>query len=748
MSLVALILLSCLLGITACSLLVRNWELRAMSATESQIEVAKEEGSHKARLQYPQVDLAKCIGCGSCVTACPEEGVLELLHGQAMVVHGARCVGHGRCATECPTAGIVVRLGDIENRRDIPILEEDLSCIGTPGLYLAGEVTGFALVRTAIEQGRMVAQAVAKERKQQGSPTGDRALDPDAPPVRDLVVVGLGPAGLSCGLEALNHGLDFVVAERDRLGGAVAHYPRQKMVLTRPVNLPRGGRLKESEYSKEELLDIWQTVAKEQQLPIQEGLDFSHIDPRDADGIFQVHFTNAPSIRTRSVCLAMGRRGTPRKLGVPGEESSKVSYGLVDAGQFQGDKILVVGGGDSAIEAALALSEQVGNHVTLSYRRPSVFRIKTRNKLRLEEAIARGTITALFSSTVTRIHPDSVELEFADSDQMLGPKRIENNVVFVLAGGLPPFEQLERSGVSFDPSERPATVASDDHGGLLVSLLWALASTLGALLWLGFFRDYYALSSLGRPGHADHQLLAPSGSAGLAFGILAFLFIGVNLLYLARKNHRFPLQAGTLRSWMTWHVATGILAFIAATLHSFGSLRQSVGTHAFLGIGILVVTGALGRYLYSFIPRAANGRSLDLGEVRAKLAAFDADWDREHRGFGERLRLQIENLTTEAHWSGPPWKRLSSLIKSRARLRNMKANLTREARQEGIPEPQIRKLLKLAASVQRSALAAAHLEDIRGIVASWRYAHRWIALLMVGLVLIHIVTALRYGQIL
>ena len=714
-----------------------------MSATASQIEVAKEEGSHKARLQYPQVDLAKCIGCGSCVTACPEEGVLEMLHGQAMVVHGARCVGHGRCATECPTAGIVVRLGDIEKRRDIPILEEDLSCVGTPGVYLAGEVTGFALVRTAIEQGRMVAQAVAAERKVKGSVN----TNAEATPALDLVVIGLGPAGLSCGLEALNHGLDFVVAERDRLGGAVAHYPRQKMVLTRPVNLPRGGRLKESEYSKEDLLEIWQKVATEQQVPIREGLDFSHVEPRDPEGVFQVHFTNAPPIRARSVCLAMGRRGTPHKLGVRGEDSSKVSYGLVDAGHFQGDQILVVGGGDSAIEAALALSEQEGNQVTLSYRRASVLRIKARNKTRLDEAIAKGSITALLSSTVIRIYPESVELALTDPDGVQVSKRIANNVVFVLAGGLPPFEQLEKSGVSFDPAERPKTVQADDQGGLLMSLVWALASTLGALLWLASFRDYYALGSLDRPGHTHHDLLSPSGTAGLAFGAFALLLIGVNLMYLVRKNQRLPLQVGTLRSWMTWHVATGVLAFIAAALHSFGSLRTTVGTHAFLGMGILVATGALGRYLYSFLPRAANGRSLDVGEVRAKLAAFEADWDREHRGFGERLRSQIEVLGTEAQWSGPPWRRISSLIKSRSHLRKMKADLTQQARQEGIPEDQIRKLTKLATSVQRSALAAAHLEDIRGIVASWRYMHRWIALLMVGLVLIHIYTALRYGQI-
>ena len=709
-----------------------------MAVTESSIEVAKEEGSHKARLQYPQVDLAKCIGCGSCVTACPEEGVLALLHGQAMVVHGARCVGHGRCATECPTDGIVVRLGDIENRNDIPVLDEDLTCIGTPGLYMAGEVTGFALVRTAIEQGRLVAQAVARDRK-------PALADPG---VRDLVVVGLGPAGLSCGLEAINQELDFVVVERDRLGGAVAHYPRQKMVLTRPVNLPRGGRLTESEYSKEELLEIWRTTAETEGLPIQERHDFSHLDPRDADGIFQVNFTNSDPIRARSVCLAMGRRGTPRKLGVPGEESSKVSYGLVDAGQFQGDKILVVGGGDSAIEAALALSEQDGNHVTLSYRRPSVFRIKARNKVRLDEAIAKGQITALFSSSVTRIDPQSVDLEFTESTPEVAQMTIANDVVFVLAGGLPPFEQLERSGVSFDPAKRPRTVEADDQGGLLRSLIWAFAITMAALVWLATFREYYALSSLARPGHGHHGLLAPSGTAGLIFGVVAALLIGVNLMYLARKSLRFPLQIGTLRTWMTWHVATGILAFVAAALHSFGSLRSTVGTHAFLGMGILVMTGALGRYLYSFIPRAANGRSLDLGEVRAKLAAFEAEWDREHRGFGEKLRSQIEELATEAHWSGSPWARLSSLVRSRSHLRKMKTSLTQQARDEGIPEPQIRKLHTLAGPVQRAALAAAHLEDIRGIVASWRYAHRWIALLMVGLVLIHIFTALRYGQLL
>ena len=367
---------------------------------------ARQRGSREARLQYPQIDLARCLGCGTCIAACPEEGVLDLLHGQAVVVHGARCVGHGRCAEECPTGAIVVTLGDLEDRRDIPAVDGRFESTTVPGLFLAGEVTGFALIRTAITHGTAVAREVVS--RSAGSPRNGGAGGNGAP-VLDLVVVGAGPAGISCAVEAQESGLNVAVLEQESLGGTVASYPRGKLVLTQPVTMPGGYRLTRSTYEKEELMELWERIASEKDLQVHTGVRFQHAEP-GPDGGFEVR-TDRGTVHARNVCLAVGRRGTPRKLGIPGEELPKVSYSLLDARSFQGRRILVVGGGDSAVEAALGLAEQEGNTVTLSYRRPAFFRLKARNEQRIEEALAVGRVSALFESRVTSITPDGVELE-------------------------------------------------------------------------------------------------------------------------------------------------------------------------------------------------------------------------------------------------------------------------------------------------------------------------------------------------
>ena len=712
----------------------RRRELREMADRQEELQAAKARGSHKARLQYPEVDLAKCIGCGSCVRACPEDGVLELIHGQAIVVHGARCVGHGRCAEECPTAGIVVRLGDLEERRDIPALTPELMSTETPGLYLAGEVTGFALVKTAIEQGRSVAAEVdAKQKKNPKKEAG----------VLDLLIVGAGPAGLSCSLEAKQRGLDCLTVDQDQIGGTVAHYPRKKMVLTQPVFLPGYGKLKRTTYQKEELIAMWQQLVKDELLPIRTGLVYEDLE-RSPDGVFTVRFAGGEEIRARAVCMALGRRGSPRKLGVPGEELCKVSYGLVDAEGYTDRDILVVGGGDSAVEAALGLAEQPGNRVTLSYRQAGFFRIKARNEARLETALAAGELEVVLNSQVLAIEPHEVTLSLGY--QAL--RTLANDDVFVLAGGVPPFDKLARAGISFDPKDRPKLVSDEDTAGLFLALLGALAGTALALVWVVLFRDYYALPLAERPHHDLDAWLRPSGSVGLGLGIAAAILIVANLTYLLRKSSRVPLWIFSLQSWMTSHVATGVLILVLATLHAAMAPKHTVGGHALLGLAILVTTGAIGRYFYSFVPHAANGQDMRLDEVRAKLAGLSAELDREHRGIGERVHQEVETLIQERHWQHSLPRRIFALLLSRRRLKEARRALRRDSLESGLPPEQVRNIEGLVRTAQRTALAAAHFEDLRGLLSSWRYLHRWVALLMVLLVIVHIFTALRFGSIL
>ena len=162
--------------------------------------------------------------------------MLDVIHGQALVVHGARCVGHGRCAEECPVGAIALTLGDLSKRKDIPVLTAEYSSPDIDGLFLAGEVTGFALIRTAVEQGREVGRAVAARLRENPSPIAEE--------VHDLVIVGAGPAGISCGLQAKSEGLDFLMLDQDGFGGTVARYPRRKLVMTQTVELPLHGVLK------------------------------------------------------------------------------------------------------------------------------------------------------------------------------------------------------------------------------------------------------------------------------------------------------------------------------------------------------------------------------------------------------------------------------------------------------------------------------------------------------------------------
>jgi thioredoxin reductase len=728
-------LLYAVVVVLALAVVARRRELRAMSRAVEERGIARARGSDKARLQFPHVDLSRCIGCGICVEACPEEGVLEIVHGQALVVHGARCVGHGLCAVECPVGAIALTLGDLNERKDIPALTDTLESATQPGLFLAGEVTGYALVRTAIAHGTAVGTEVTRRA---------RNLPSRAAGVLELVVVGAGPAGLACALQARLGGLDFVVVEQEELGGTVAKYPRRKLVMTQPVELPGFGILDREIYTKEELIDLWREVASAMDLQIRTGLEFEQVS-RGADGVFTVR-TSRGELRARHVCLALGRRGTPNRLGVPGEELPKVAYSLLDAQSYRERRILVVGGGDSAIEAALGLAEQPGNRVTLSYRRDGFFRIKARNEANLVQARADGRLEVLLSSEVERIDETHVDLKVGGTGASRAV-RLENDEVFVLAGGKPPFGLLEQSGVSFDPALRAKVEPLAESGtGLAQALVVALACALAVLGWVLWQRGYYGLELHERAASERHEWLRPVSGAGLLCGLVATALILVNLAYLLRRGEYLGVRFFTLQRWMTSHVVTGVLALLFALVHAGMAPRATVGGHALAALAVLVVTGAIGRYLYAFVPRAANGRELELEEVQTRLAQLAGDWDRENRSFGERVRRRVQDLVAAGHWRGSLPRRLRALFTSQRDLRRALAELASSGRAEGIPDVQLRETLELARRAHRASLAAAHFEDLRALMGSWRYLHRWVALYMVLIVVLHIVAALRYAS--
>lgn len=391
-------------------------------------------GIDRPMAQYPFVDVLKCIGCGACTSACPEGDVLGIVGGTAVVVNGLRCVGHGRCETACPVEAIEVGMGDLKGRSDVPILSENLETT-VPGIYVVGELGGLALVRNAASQGRQVVEDIAAGLTNDSSSRDSRVLD--------VVIVGAGPAGLSAALTAHSIGLSYLVLEKENdLGGTLLHYPRRKMVLTQELELPPWGSLRQEEYQKEELLDIFSTMVDEIGLDIRYRQEVHHAD-RVNDQI-QISTSNR-SYAAKNLVLALGRRGTPRRLGVPGEETSKVMYRLIDARDYRNKKILVVGGGDSAAEAAIGLSRQPGNLVTLSYRKEKLVRLKQKNLETIQALLDSGKIRDCLPSTVRRIDSHSVTLGADDQRDI----EIDNDFVFIFAGGVPPFATLKGMGIDF-----------------------------------------------------------------------------------------------------------------------------------------------------------------------------------------------------------------------------------------------------------------------------------------------------------
>jgi len=719
------------------SLLVRQQrrvDLGRMRAAVRERDDAALQGTRAARLSHPVIDLSRCLGCATCVAVCPEKDVLEIVHGQAVVVRGSACQGVSACERECPTGAIKVTIANLEQRDDVPVLGEELEAIGAPGVFLAGEVTAHALIRRAIEQGTRAARAASDR-------IAGRPARADA---HDLVVVGAGPAGLAAALEAKRLGLRTLVIDQEAVvGGTVAKYPRRKLVLTEPVDLPLHGRLGRTEYSREELMELWNQIAARETLFFAGGETFTSLE-READGTLLVR-TETGAFRARNVCLALGRRGSPRKLGVPGEDLPHVASSLIDAASIRGRRILVVGGGDSAVEAALGLAGQPGNQVVLSYRGEDFPRVRRRNRERLEAACATRQLRVLTRSHVRAIRPGRTELE-VETDGGPEARQVPADEVFVLIGGVPPFELLARAGVSFDPRLRVAAASPEGGSGRAWGLTLGFGVSLAVLLFALWHLDYYALSRTDRPAHAKHTLLRPGMGLGLAFGIASAVMIAFNLLYLFRRSPSSRLRIGTLKTWMTAHVTTGILALLLAALHAAMAPRDTVGGHAFWSLAVLFGTGAIGRFFYAWVPHAANGRELELDEVKSEIQESFAEGDAVEQDFGARARREVRELIDRRQWRAGFSGRVLSLLGVQFDLAKVLRRLRAEGVRSGIGEEKVRRVLALARRAHRTALSAAHYEDLRGILGSWRYLHRWVAALMVLLVLLHVVSALVYGE--
>lgn len=392
------------------------------------MEEALQAGLTEPSSRYPVVDPAVCMGGGACARACPEEAI-GFVNGKAHLVDPAACIGHGTCAPACPVEAIKLVYGTKKRGMDIPQVEPTFET-NVPGIFIAGELGGLGLIHNAIDQGHLAMESVAKRRADKGQ--------------LDVVIVGAGPAGLAATLGAMDKKLRFATLEQeDALGGTVNHrFPRNKLVMTYPVTLPLIGKIKVREILKEALLGIWQDAADRVKMPINFNERVEQVTPTGSGFVVK---TNRAEYSTRNVLLALGRGGTPRKLGVPGEDQEKVVYRLTDAEQYRGQHVLVVGGGDSAIEAAVALAGEPDTTVTLSYRGEAFGRVKPKNRERLMDVEQSGRATVVLGSTVSRIEERQV---FLDRQGETIP--LDNDAVIVCAGGILPTAMLKSMGVQVD----------------------------------------------------------------------------------------------------------------------------------------------------------------------------------------------------------------------------------------------------------------------------------------------------------
>lgn len=405
---------------------------RAARQARAVHEDARAAGLTEPASLHPVIDPALCKGCGACVAACPEQPshtVLGMIDNRAQLVSPSDCIGHGACREACPHDAITLVFGTERRGVDIPMLSDTFET-NVPGIYIAGELGGMGLIRNAINQGRQAIENIAKRLAE------TPAMDGDA---LDVLIVGAGPAGFSATLGAHKAKLRYRTIDQDSLGGTVFQFPRGKLVMTQPAELPLFGKVKFRELSKETLLAFWQKVEKDTGVKIHYGERLEGIEPQNPG--FEIT-TSQGQYRARCVLLCLGRRGTPRKLGVPGEDLPKVVYRLIDPEQYRGQKVLVVGGGDAALEAACSIADEPGTEVTLSYRSAAITRAKKKNRERLEQAVEAGRVRLILESNTREITPEQVEIECKGETI-----RLDNDAVIICAGGVLPTRFLQGIGI-------------------------------------------------------------------------------------------------------------------------------------------------------------------------------------------------------------------------------------------------------------------------------------------------------------
>jgi thioredoxin reductase len=382
-----------------------------------------------SKRRLPQIDTLRCLGCHACVDACPYD-VLEVERYVARVARPNDCCGLVTCERACPNGSLVVHEGPASPETG-PSVTETLELTTRPGSYVAGDASGSSLIRNAVRQGAAVARHVQDALRERGTPS-KTACDVD------LAIVGAGPAGLSAGLEALRLGLSVIVIEQATVAESIRRFSRGKLVLDADAESEESLPLFVGETHKEELLARWMRRVRQADLRVRENQRVTAVQgEKDA---FCVRMQGGQALTARRVLVAVGRRGTPRKLdcAVPQITEARVHYELSDAQAFAGQRVVVVGLGDVAMEAALALAAQPGTQVSVLYRGHGFQRGKRRNVDALSALVTRGRVRLEFGSEIVAVGVRLLDVRVRDTRRSL-----EYDALFVLIGSLPGGELLK-----------------------------------------------------------------------------------------------------------------------------------------------------------------------------------------------------------------------------------------------------------------------------------------------------------------